>query len=122
MAFALLGIVSEFVAEDTVYKMLIYLIGGCNVFMYTVICICQYRFRKRFYAEGGKDEDLKYRVPYPITPILGVIGYLAVLVMSLMDPGEAVTFYICIPIYAVIYIAAYFYTKKKGVKAVNIDM
>lgn len=122
MAFALLGIISEFVAEDTVYKMLIYLIGGCNVFMYTVICICQYRFRKRFYAEGGKDEDLKYRVPYPITPILGVIGYLAVLVMSLMDPGEAVTFYICIPIYTAIYIVAHFYTKKKGVKAVNIDM
>lgn len=122
MAFALLGIISEFVAEDTVYKMLIYFIGGCNVFMYTVICICQYRFRKRFYAEGGKDEDLKYKVAYPLTPILGVLGYLAVLVMSLMDPGEAVTFYICIPLYAAIYIAASIYTKKKGVKAVNIDM
>ncbi len=122
MAFALLGIVSEFFAEDTVYRMLVYLIGGCNIFMYTVICICQYNFRRRYRAEGGKDEDLKYKVPYPITPILGVIAFLAMLVVSLIDPGERVTFYVCIPMYIAIYIAAHIYTKKKGAKAVNIDM
>ncbi len=122
MAFALIGIVSQFVAEDSVYKMLIYLIGGCNIFMYTVICICQYNFRKRFRAEGGKDEDLQYKVPYPLVPILGVIAFLAMLVVSLLTPSEAMTFYICIPAYLVIYICAHFYVKKKGVKAVNIDM
>lgn len=123
MAFAVIGIISQFVAEDTVYLFLIYLIGGCNIFMYTVICICQYRFRKRYVNEGGRVEDLKYKVPaYPLIPILGVLSYIGILVITLLDPSEAIAIYVSTPIYLAIYIGFKIYTKKKNVKAINIDL
>lgn len=123
MAFALLGVISQFVAEDTVYLFLIYLIGGCNIFMYSVICICQYKFRKRYTAEGGRVEDLKYKVPaYPLIPILGVASFIGMLIITLMDPGEAIAIYICAPCYLAIYVGFKIYTKKKNVKSINIDM
>lgn len=123
MAFALIGIVSEFVAEDTVYLFLIYFIGGGNIFLYTVICLCQYRFRKRYIAEGGKVEDLTFKVAsYPLVPILGILSFLVMLVVTLMDPSEATAIYVCAPCYLLIYIVSYIYTKKKGVTALNIDV
>ncbi|MCR5481897.1 MAG: amino acid permease [Clostridia bacterium] len=123
MIFALLGIVAEYVAEDTVYLFIVYFIGGTNIFMYTVICICQYRFRKRFIAEGGKLENLKYKVlSYPLVPILGIIAFVAMLVVTLMDPGERTGILVCAPCYLAIYIISSIYTKKKGVKAANIDI
>ena len=123
MIFAMVGIVSEFLAEDTVYLFLVYFIGGGNIFMYTVICICQLRFRKRYLAEGGRLEDLGFKVAsYPLVPILGIIGFMAMLLLTLMDPGEAVAIYVCAPCYLIIYIISYFYTKKKGVNAANLDM
>lgn len=124
MLFALLGIAAEFIAEDSVYLFLIYFIGGSNIFMYTTICICQYRFRKRFVAEGGKVEDLKYKVfSYPLVPILGVILFMAMLVVTLMDPGERIGIFVCAPCYLAIYIASRIYTnKRKGVTAANLDI
>ena len=123
MLFAMFGIVSSFVAEDTVYLFLIYFIGGSNIFMYSVICICEFRFRKRYIAEGGKVEDLKYKViSYPLIPILGVLAYAAVLVITLLDPSQATAIYICAPLYLGIYIASSIYTKKKGVTAAKLDI
>ncbi len=123
MLFALVGIISEFVAEDTVYLFLVYFIGGGNIFLYTIICICQYRFRKRYLAEGGKLADLNYKViSYPLVPILGVIAFMIMLVVTLMDPSEAVAIYVCAPCYLAIYIFSRIYVKKKGVTAANIDI
>ena len=123
MIFAALSIVSSFVAEDTVYLFLIYLIGGGNIFMYSTICICQYRFRHQYIAEGGKIEDLRYKVnAFPLVPILGVLAYVGMLIGTLLDPTEAIAIYICAPSYLVIYLAFHFYTKKKNVKAANINM
>jgi len=123
MVFAVLGILAQFVAEDSVYLVLIYLIGGCNIFYYTVVCICQYKFRKRFLAEGGKIQDLKFRVKlFPLTPILGVLAFLAMLVVTLLDPSQAVAIYVCAPCYLAIYIASHFYYKKHGVTVKNIDL
>lgn len=123
MAFALIGIISEFVAEDTVYRFLIYFIGGVNIFVYTIICICQLNFRRRFRKEGGKDKDLSYKVPYPITPILGIIAFMCMLVISLIDPEERISFLVCGPIYLIIYIGSYIYTKKhKDARSINIDL
>ena len=52
----------------------------------------------------------------------GVIAFMAMLVVTLMDPSEAVAIYVCAPCYLAIYIFSYFYTKKKGVTAANIDV
>lgn len=123
MLFAMVGIIAEFVAQDTVYLFLVYFIGGGNIFMYSVICICQYRFRKRYLAEGGRLEDLNFKVAsYPLVPILGVLAFAAMLVVTLLDPNEAVAIYVCAPCYLAIYIVSRIYTKKKGVAAVNLDI
>lgn len=123
MIFAMVGIIAEFVAEDTVYLFLVYFIGGGNIFMYSVICICQYRFRKRYLAEGGRLEDLSFKVAsYPLIPILGVLAFAAMLVVTLLDPSEAVAIYVCAPCYLTIYIVSRIYTKKKGVSAANLDI
>jgi len=121
--FAIAGIISEFVAEDSVYLFLIYFITGSNIFMYTVICICELRFRKRYIAEGGKVEDLKYKVAsYPLIPILGICAFVGLFVLSIMDPGQMKGLIICVICYVILYIVSYFYTKKKGIKAANIDI
>ena len=123
MLFAMVGIIAEFVAQDTVYLFLVYFIGGGNIFMYSVICICQYRFRKRYLAEGGRLQDLNFKVAsYPLVPILGVLAFAAMLVVTLLDPSEAVAIYVCAPCYLAIYIVSRIYTKKKGVAAANLDI
>lgn len=123
MLFAMVGIIAEFVAQDTVYLFLVYFIGGGNIFMYSVICICQYRFRKRYLAEGGRLEDLNFKVAsYPLVPILGVLAFAAMLVVTLLDPSEAAAIYVCAPCYLAIYIVSRIYTKKKGIAAANLDI
>lgn len=123
MLFAMVGIIAEFVAQDTVYLFLVYFIGGGNIFMYSVICICQYRFRKRYLAEGGRLQELNFKVAsYPLVPILGVLAFAAMLVVTLLDPSEAVAIYVCAPCYLAIYIVSRIYTKKKGVAAANLDI
>lgn len=124
MLFAMVAIVAEFVAEDTVYLFIVWFIGGGNIFLYSIICICQYRFRKRYLAEGGKLEDLPYRVkPYPLVPILGVASFLLMLVVTLMEPSERIAMAVCAICYGAIYIFSRFYTKKhKDATAANLDI
>ena len=123
MIFALIGILAEFFAADTVYLVIIWYIGGANIFMYSVICICQYRFRKRYIAEGGKVEDLPYKViSYPLVPIAGVASFVIMFIVTIMDPSERIAMAFCVVCYVVTYIIAHFYTKKHDVKAMNIDL
>ncbi len=123
MIFALIGIISEFVAEDTVYLFIVWFIGGGNIFMYTVICICQYNFRKRYIAEGGDVKKLPYKVAaFPAVPILGIIAFMLMLVVTLMDPGERTAIAVCAVSYTLIYIFSYIYTKKHDVTAANLDI
>lgn len=123
MIFGMLAIIAEFVAEDTVYLFIVYFIGGGNIFMYSVICIDQYRFRKRYIAEGGKVEDLPYKTPlFPLVPILGVIAFALMLVATLVDPGERLGILVCAICYTCIFIGAKIFVKKKGGEAANIDL
>ncbi|MDR1953591.1 MAG: amino acid permease [Clostridiales Family XIII bacterium] len=123
MAFAALSIVCSFVAEDTVYLFLMHIIGGSNIFIYSIVCIAQIRFRRQYLAGGGKLEDLGYKTPlFPLVPILGILAYFLVLVGTVSDPSQRVSIFICVPAYVLIYIGFYIYTKKKSTKAANITM
>jgi len=114
------AIIAEFVAPDTVYVFILYLIGGCNIFLYTVICASCYRFRKKYIADGGKVEDLKYKTPaFPLVPILGIIAFMLMLVATLVDPGERVGIIVCAILYLAIYIGCRIFVKKKGADAVK---
>lgn len=123
MLFGMVAVLAEFFAEDTVYLFIVYFIGGGNIFMYTVICIDQLRFRKRYLAEGGKLEDLPYKTPlYPVVPILGIIAFVLMLVATLTDPGERMGILVCAVCYIAIFVGAKIYVSKKGGEAANIDI
>lgn len=123
LLFGMAAIIAEFVAEDSVYLFIVYFIGGGNIFMYSVICISQYRFRKRYLAEGGKIEDLKFKTPaFPLVPILGVVAFAAMLFATLTDPGERTGVFVCAVCYVIIYLLARIYVKKKGGEVANIDL
>ena len=114
------AIVAEFVAPDTVYLFILYLIGGCNIFLYTVICATCYKFRKQYIADGGKVEDLKYKTPaFPLVPILGIIAFMLMLVATLVDPGERVGIIVCAILYVAIYFGCKLFVKKRGADAVK---
>jgi len=123
MAFGMVAVLAEFFAEDTVYLFIVYFIGGGNIFMYTVICIDQLIFRKRYLAEGGKLEDLPYKTPlYPVVPILGIIAFVLMLVATLTDPGERMGILVCAICYVAIFIGSKIFVSKRGGEAANIDI
>lgn len=123
MIFGMLAIIAEFVAEDTVYLFIVYFIGGGNIFMYTVICIDQLIFRKKFLGEGGKPEDLPFKTPlYPLVPILGIIAFVLMLAATLTDPGERLGILVCAICYAVIFVGSKIFVSKRGGEAANIDL
>ena len=123
MIFGMLAIIAEFVAEDTVYLFIVYFIGGGNIFMYTLICIDELIFRKRFLGEGGKLEDLPFKTPlYPLVPILGIIAFILMLIATLTDPGERTGIVVCAICYIAIFIGSKIYVSKRGGEAANIDI
>ena len=123
MLFGMVAVMAEFFAEDTVYLFIVYFIGGGNIFMYTVICIDQLIFRKRYIKEGGKLEDLPYKTPlYPVVPVLGIIAFILMLVATLTDPGERLGILVCAICYIAIFIGSKIYVSKKGGEVANIDL
>lgn len=124
MLFSMISLIAEVIAEDTVYLFLVYFIGGSNIFMYTTICVSEYRFRRKYIKEGGDVKDLNFKVlQYPLVPILGVIAFMCMLAATIIDPGERIAVYVCAPAYLAIYLAAHFYIKKHGnVEAANIEL
>lgn len=124
MLFSMIALVAEFTAEDSVYLFLVYFIGGSNIFMYTVICISELNFRRRFIKEGGNVKELKFKVlQYPLVPILGIIAFVLMAIATIMDKDERITAYVCIPCYAAMYLLCHLYVKKhQGVEAANLDV
>jgi len=105
LAFAAFAIVSSFLAPGTVYLFLISLLASLDIFIYTIDCICQMRFRKRFIAAGNKVENLKYKTPfYPFTPIAAIILYAVVVVAMLFDPTEKLAIYFGVPSILILYV------------------
>lgn len=122
LVFGLIGIAAEFFAADTVYLFIVYFIGGGNIFMYTCVCLEEYYFRKRYIAEGGKVEDLPYRVAsYPLVPILGVISFVLMFVASLIDPGERTGIIASAVIYFCLFIVCHLYVKRHGGHFEQVD-
>jgi amino acid permease len=123
MCFAALSVVASFVAEDTVYLFLMTIIAGSNIFVYSIVCICQMVFRKRYLASGGDLNDLNYRAPlFPLVPILGIAMYALVLICTIFDEAQRSSILTCFGVYVIIYIFSYFFTKNKRDKLVNVKM
>ncbi|MBU3159676.1 amino acid permease [Clostridium frigoris] len=113
IAFASFAIVSSFIAADTVYLFLISLLASIDIFIYSIDCICQMRFRKRYISEGNKVEDLKYRTPfYPVTPILALILYGIIVIAMIFDPTEKIAVITGVPTIIILYVSFKYFSRK----------
>lgn len=105
LAVALLSLLTSVYAADTVYLWLISAAGMGAVVVWISIAASQFFFRKRFLAEGGKLEDLKYRTPfYPVVPILAFTLNTIVLFSMGLIPDQRIALICGIPLIVIIYL------------------
>jgi arginine/ornithine permease len=97
-AIALLSLLSGFIAEDTVFMVLLSIAGLGAQVGWISISASQLAFRKQYLKEGGKLEDLKFKTPlYPFLPGLALTLNLTVLVSLAFDPSQRIALYCGIP-------------------------
>jgi arginine/ornithine permease len=120
MAIAFLSLLSSVVAEDTVYLWLISTAGLGAQMGWISITASQLAFRKKYVADGGKVEDLKFKTPlYPFLPALGLILNITVLVSLAFDPDQRMALYCGIPFMTVCYL--YYKFRMRGKKQIAQD-
>nr|WP_306472063.1 hypothetical protein [Bacillus toyonensis] len=97
-----------------VYLWLISISGVITIIVWMSICVSQFFFRKRYLAEGGKLEDLKFKTPlYPLVPILGFGLYGIILVSLIFIPDQRLGIYCTVPFIIFCYTYYHFKIKKK---------
>jgi arginine/ornithine permease len=117
MGVACLSLLSSVVAENTIYLWLISIAGLGAQVGWISITASQYVFRKRFLAEGGKLEDLKFRTPlYPFLPIIGTVLNITVLISMAFDKDQRIALYCGIPFMLACYL--YYHLKIKNKKSI----
>ena len=85
-------------AADTVFVILISIVGFSTVGVWLSICIAHYRFRQQYLANGGDLNELKYKSPwFPFVPIAGAVMCIVVMVGMGFDPEQRIALYCGIP-------------------------
>ncbi|MCZ2992376.1 amino acid permease, partial [Acinetobacter baumannii] len=70
IAISAFSLLTSVVAAETLYLWLISISGVITIIVWMSICFSQFFFRKHYFADGGKLEDLKFKTPlYPLVPI-----------------------------------------------------
>ncbi|MDZ5473902.1 amino acid permease [Bacillus sp. 31A1R] len=116
LAFALLSLLTSYVAADTLFVVLLAISGIGGTLTWLAIAVAQLKFRKQYVAGGGKIEDLKYRVKwYPFVPILCIVMCLAIFVFTAFDPTQRTSLYWGFGFVVASYLYYHFvYTKRKS--------
>ncbi|MFL0365245.1 amino acid permease [Bacillus sp. PK3_68] len=116
LVFALLSLLTSVVAEETLFVVLLAISGVGGVLTWMAIAFAQYRFRKQYIREGGRVEDLKFKVPFfPFVPILCLIMCTGIFVFTAYDPTQRTSLYWGFGFVAVCYLFYYFkFTRKKA--------
>lgn len=83
----------------------------------------QIGFHDQYTKNGGKVEDLKYRVPlYPFVPILCIVMCLSIFAVMAFDPTQRTSLYWGLGFIALCYVYYYFmYTRKKITLPINAE-
>lgn len=110
ISISVFSLLTSVVAAETVYLWLISISGVITIIVWMSICASQFLFRRRYLAEGGKLENLKFKTPlYPIVPILGFGLYGIILVSLIFIPDQRLGIYCTVPFIIACY--AYYYIK-----------
>jgi len=113
MAGAVASLFSSVVAPDTVYLALVSISGLAVVVVWMSIAASQIAFRRHYMANGGRVEDLHFRVRgYPWVPLGAIACCLLACVGIAFDPEQRVALYFGLPFIAWCYFV-YWVTRKK---------
>lgn len=94
MLFSLLSLLTSVMEADTVFVLLMSIAGISVTISWMGIATSQLMFRYRYVKDGGKLEDLSYKVRfYPFVPIFCILFCLMILVFLAFDPTQRVGLY-----------------------------
>ena len=81
---------------------------------WSLICLSQIMFRKKFVAQGGRLKDLKYKtLGYPYLSYVGLFGNLAMILSFIFLPGNLPMLFGFVPLFAMMWIGFDLYSKRK---------
>ncbi len=112
MAGSIASLLSGVFAPDTVYLALVSISGLAVVVVWMSIAASQIAFRRHYVANGGKVEDLKFRVRgYPWVPLGALASCTLACIGIAFDPAQRVALYFGVPFIAWCYFV-YWVTRK----------
>lgn len=89
MAFSLLSLLTSFMEADAVFVLLMSIAAIAVTISWMGIAMSQLLFRRRYIRQGGRLEDLKYRVKlYPLVPLTCLSFCLIILLFLAFDPSQ----------------------------------
>ncbi|MDR7001255.1 amino acid permease [Neobacillus niacini] len=113
MIFSLLSLLTSVLAADTVFVLLMSIAGISVTISWIGIALSQLMFRRKYLQEGGKLEDLQYKVPfYPLIPIICIVFCVSILIFLAFDPTQLVGLLVGIGFLLICYLGYYFKDKK----------
>ncbi|OIK16642.1 amino acid permease [Bacillus sp. MUM 116] len=116
LVFALLSLLSSVVAADTLFVVLLAVSGIGGTLTWLTIAVAQMGFRKQYMKNGGKVEDLKYKVRfYPFVPILCIIMCLFIFGFMAFDPTQRSSLYWGFGFIAACYLYYYLWFKRRKI-------
>ncbi|WP_191273942.1 amino acid permease [Neobacillus kokaensis] len=116
LGFALLSLLTSVIAEDTLFVVLLAISGIGGTLTWLAIAAAQIGFRRQFIKNGGRLEDLKYKVPlYPFIPILCIVMCLFIFAFTAYDETQRTSLYWGGGFVAACYLYYYFKFKRKKI-------
>lgn len=117
LGFALLSLLTSVVAEDTLFVVLLSISGIGGTLTWLAIAVAQIGFRRQYIKNGGKVEDLKYRVRlYPLVPIVCIVMCLFIFAFTFYDETQRNSLYWGFGFIAACYLYYYFKYKRKKIE------
>ncbi|SFX42691.1 arginine/ornithine permease [Thermoactinomyces sp. DSM 45891] len=114
-AVAALSFLTYFLPSDKVYQGLMNIAGMTAILSWIMICASQFFFRRKYLAQGGKVENLKYRTPlYPFVPIFGFICCVTVFVSNWFDEATRIYVEYGVPAVLAMYLVYFLFMRKNG--------
>ncbi|MCM3756205.1 amino acid permease [Sporosarcina aquimarina] len=91
MAFSLLSLLTSVMEADAVFVLLMSIAAIAVTISWMGIATSQLLFRRRYLKQGGKLEDLQYRVKfYPLVPLTCISFCLIILIFLAFDPSQRI--------------------------------
>lgn len=117
LVFALLSLLTSIVAAETIFVVLLAVSGIGGTLTWMAIAYAQYRFRKQYVRDGGKVDELKFRVRlFPFVPILCIVMCLCIFAFMAFDPTQRTSLYWGIGFVAACYLYYYFMFTRRNVE------